>query len=74
MISNCKNILVLAPHTDDGELGAGGTINKLIENGANVYYAAFSTAEESVPDGWPKDILKTEVKKATQKLGIDGND
>ena len=74
MISKYKNILVLAPHTDDGELGAGGTINKLIENGANVYYAAFSTAEESVPDGWPKDILKTEVKKATQKLGIDGND
>ena len=23
MITNCKNILVLAPHTDDGELGLG---------------------------------------------------
>lgn len=74
MISKFKNILVLAPHTDDGELGAGGTINKLIENGANVYYVAFSTAEESVPSGWPKDILKTEVKNATQKLGIKGED
>ena len=28
MISNFKNVLVLAPHTDDGELGAGGTIAK----------------------------------------------
>lgn len=65
-----KNVLVLAPHTDDGELGAGGTINSLIENGANVYYVAFSTAAESVPPGWPRDILKTEVKLATQKLGI----
>ena len=74
MISKFKNILVLAPHTDDGELGAGGTINKLIENGANVYYVAFSTAEESVPAGWPKDILKTEVKNATQKLGIKSED
>jgi LmbE family N-acetylglucosaminyl deacetylase len=70
MVSNHDRILVLAPHTDDGELGAGGTINYFIENGADVYYAAFSTAEESVPDGWPKDILKTEVKNATEKLGI----
>lgn len=70
MLENFKNVLVLAPHTDDGELGAGGTISKLIESGANVYYAAFSTAAESVPDGFPKDILTTEVKAATQKLGI----
>jgi len=70
MISKFKTVFVLAPHTDDGELGAGGTIAKLIENGANVYYFAFSTAEESVPEGHPKDILKTEVINATQKLGI----
>lgn len=70
MLEKFKNVLVLAPHTDDGELGAGATIAKLIENGANVYYAAFSTAETSVPDGFPKDILKTEVKDATKKLGI----
>lgn len=70
MITNFKNVLVLAPHTDDGELGAGGTIAKLIESGAKVTYVAFSTAEESVPDGLPKDILKTEVRKATAALGI----
>jgi LmbE family N-acetylglucosaminyl deacetylase len=65
-----KTVYVLAPHTDDGELGAGGVINKLIEIGADVYYFAFSTAEESVPDGFPKDVLKTEVVNATAKLGI----
>jgi len=70
MLSNFKNVFVLAPHTDDGELGAGGTIAKLIENGANVYYFAFSTAEQSVPDGFPNDILTIEVKNATKKLGI----
>ena len=69
-ITSFRKVLVLAPHTDDGELGAGGTIVKLIDSGADVYYAAFSTAEESVPDGFPKDILKTEVKNATLKLGI----
>ena len=62
--------MVLAPHTDDGELGCGGTISKMIECGADVYYAAFSTAEESVPEGFPKDILTTEVKAATRKLNI----
>ena len=69
-ILDFKNVLVLAPHTDDGELGAGGTISRLIENGSKVTYIAFSTAEESVPEGWPKDVLKTEVKAATKKLGI----
>ena len=70
MLQQFKNVFVLAPHTDDGELGAGGTIAKLIESGANVYYFAFSTAEESVPEGFPKDILKTEVIDATSRLGI----
>lgn len=70
MLTKFKTVYVLAPHTDDGELGAGGTIAKLIESGAEVYYFAFSTAEQSVPDGFPKDILKTEVINATAKLGI----
>ncbi|NKB31981.1 MAG: PIG-L family deacetylase [Pseudomonadales bacterium] len=66
-----NNVLVLSPHTDDGELGAGGAISKLVEEGSVVSYAAFSTAEESVPDHLPRDILKTEVKAATALLGID---
>lgn len=70
MLSKMKNVYVLAPHTDDGELGAGATIAKLIDEGANVYYFAFSAAETSVPEGFPKDILKTEVMNATTKLGI----
>ena len=70
MITNFKNVLVLAPHTDDGELGAGGTIAKLIEAGSKVTYIAFSTASKSVPEGLPSDILKTEVKAATKALGI----
>lgn len=69
-LHDINDILILAPHTDDGELGVGGTINKLIESGKNVTYVAFSTAEESVPVGFPKDILKAEVRKATAKLGV----
>ena len=65
-----KKILILAPHTDDGEFGCGASIAKLINEKADVYYAAFSLAEESVPPPFPKDILETEVKKATRVLGI----
>lgn len=70
-ISSKKKILVLAPHTDDGEFGCGGAISRFIEEGATVWYVAFSCAEESVPEGLPKDILVQEVKKATLVLGIN---
>ena len=65
-----ENVLVLAPHTDDGELGSGGFISKLLEQESKVTYVAFSTAESSVPEHLPRDILKTEVKNATEELGI----
>jgi LmbE family N-acetylglucosaminyl deacetylase len=63
-------MLVLAPHTDDGEFGCGGTIAKFIEDGKEVYYAAFSLAEKSVSFGYPVNILEKELKEATRVLGI----
>ncbi|NNF21734.1 MAG: PIG-L family deacetylase, partial [Saprospiraceae bacterium] len=69
MLKNRK-VLILAPHTDDGELGCGATITKAIEQNCTVYYAAFSTAEQSVPEGYPKNQLELEVRKATKRLGI----
>ena len=70
-MDNIKRILVLAPHTDDGEFGCGASISKFIKLGKEVYYAAFSLAEESVPEPFPKNILETEVKAATNVLGIN---
>jgi N-acetylglucosamine malate deacetylase 1 len=67
---NQRKILVIAPHTDDGEFGCGGSTSKFIQEGAVVFYAAFSLAEESVPEGFPKNILESEVKAATNILGI----
>ena len=64
------NILVLSPHTDDGEFGCGGSIAHFILEGKNVFYVAFSTAEKSVPSEFPRDILKTEVREAVRVLGI----
>ena len=69
-----NNVLVLAPHTDDGELGCGGLIARLVEEEARVQSVAFSTAAQSVPEGWPPDVLKTEVREATRRLGLAASD
>ena len=70
MIKRTQIALVLAPHTDDGEFGCGGTISKLINEGTEVHYIAFSACEQSVLPQFPSDILITEVKEATEVLGI----
>lgn len=73
MFDNKKRILVVSPHADDGEIGCGGTINKLITRGDNVYYVAFSIAEEAIPSQYPKDVSSKNVMEATDILGIDNN-
>jgi len=65
-----KRILILAPHTDDGECGCGGSIAKFVEEGDDVYYVAFSSAKKSIPEGFPQNITEKEFKKATQMLGL----
>jgi N-acetylglucosamine malate deacetylase 1 len=70
MNRNFNRILVLAPHTDDGEFGCGGSIAKFIEDNTELYYVAFSTAEDSLPPSYPANTLEIEVRKATKKLGI----
>jgi LmbE family N-acetylglucosaminyl deacetylase len=70
VIGAWKRVLVLAPHTDDGEFGAGGTMTRLVEEGAEVRYVAFSIATRSLPEGFPPDTLAQEVRAATAELGI----
>lgn len=66
-----RKALVLAPHTDDGEFGCGGTMAKLLDEGAEVHYAAFSSAEKSLPAGMAPDILVREMTAAMAALGIN---
>ncbi|MDA9773330.1 PIG-L family deacetylase [Saprospiraceae bacterium] len=63
-------ILALAPHTDDVEFGCGGTIHRLIEEGHEVRYIAFSDCKESVPAGFEEDVLRFELINAVKHLGI----
>jgi LmbE family N-acetylglucosaminyl deacetylase len=70
MIGGFERVLVLAPHTDDGEFGCGGTIARLLEEKAEVRYVAFSIATKSLPEGFPPDTLAKEVRQATAEMGI----
>ena len=70
MIEAWKRVLVLAPHTDDGEFGCGGTMARLVECGVEVRYVAFSIATKSLPSGFPPDTLAREVREATTEIGI----
>ena len=70
MIETWKRVLVLAPHTDDGEFGCGGTMARLVESGIEVHYHAFSIATRSLPPGFAPDTLAREVREATGELGI----
>jgi LmbE family N-acetylglucosaminyl deacetylase len=70
MLGSWERVLVLAPHTDDGEFGAGGTMARLVDAGAEVRYVAFSIATKSLPDGYAPDTLSREVREATTELGI----
>ena len=70
MIGSWQRVLVLAPHTDDGEFGCGGTLARLVDSGTDVRYVAFSIATRSLPEGFPPDTLAREVKEATAEIGI----
>ena len=70
MIQGWRRVLVLAPHTDDGEFGCGGTMARLVEANAEVRYVAFSIATRSLPEAFPPDALAREVREATVEIGL----
>ena len=69
-----ERILVLSPHTDDGELGCGGTIAKFLEMKKEVKLVAFSTAEKSLPEGFSSDSTRKEMFRACEILGLKEKD
>jgi len=58
---NFKHVLAISPHTDDVELGAGGTMAKLVESGCNICCLSFASVGES----------REECIKSMNVLGID---
>ena len=66
--------LFISPHTDDVELGAGGTLIKLHEGGNEILWVVFSTAEASLPSDAPKDTLRLEFIDVARSIGLKEKD
>lgn len=63
-------ILFISPHTDDVELGAGGSLIRFLEEGHEILWAVFSTAEDSLPASAPKNTLKNEFVEVARSIGL----
>ena len=70
MIDGLSRVLVLAPHTDDGEFGCGGTMARLAGAGVDVRQIAFSIASRSLPEGFAPDTLVHESQAASAAIGL----
>tara|TARA_X000000950_G_scaffold62187_1_gene75904 strand:- start:5032 stop:5670 length:639 start_codon:yes stop_codon:yes gene_type:complete len=66
---NIEKLLILSPHTDDAELGAGGTIHKFLKNGVEIKWIVFSKCEASL-QGMPKETLHKEFLNVMKLLKI----
>lgn len=60
-LGEIMNILVLSPHADDSELGAGGTIARFVEEGMSVHCMVFSAPSQR----------RQEAESAMRVLGVD---
>ena len=67
---NCCDLLVISPHTDDAEIGLGGTIRLLADRGRRVWAVDLTRGElgtnATVAERW------SEAEKASAVLGLAG--
>ena len=70
---NPTRIMILAPHTDDGELGCGATIAKCAGEGKEIFYVAFCLCSKALPENLASNTLELECQKATSILGISSS-
>jgi len=68
-----ERILVLAPHADDETIGAGGTMIRHIESGAEVTVVIATDNRDSIPGQPPERaiaIREEECREAMSRLGV----
>ena len=45
-----ERVLVVAPHPDDAEIGCGGTVARLTQDGVEVYYLIATNGDKGTED------------------------
>jgi LmbE family N-acetylglucosaminyl deacetylase len=68
-------VLLISPHTDDVELGAGGLVCRLLEEGGHEFrWLVFSRCEDSLGADMAPDTLEREFNDCADFLGITGRE
>lgn len=69
------DVLVIAPHPDDAEFGAGGTVAGWVRNGKQVVFVVCTTGDKGTSDrdmapGRLAEIREKEQREAARALGV----
>lgn len=65
-----QRVLAISAHTDDVELGCGGTISRLLEEGSEVRAMAFSRADTLLSGEFQPDEPEREMLAAMAHIGM----
>ena len=65
-----ERVLVLSPHTDDAEIACGGTMAKLLRDGAHLKSIAFSGCESQSLLNFLRMNLERSFIKHTRRLEL----
>ncbi|MCY0907705.1 MAG: PIG-L family deacetylase [Sulfobacillus thermotolerans] len=66
-----KNLIVFSPHPDDNEVGAGGTIAKLIDRGCQVTYVIATSGQAGSEDGQVSPDELAAIRKKEQQAALE---
>ena len=75
-IMQCKRVLCIQPHPDDNEIGMGGIISKLAQNGCQIHYLTVTNGDmgNKDPNATPEQtaaIRREETMAAGRHLGAE---
>lgn len=75
-LPRCERVLVVTAHPDDSEFGAGGTVARLVQQGAQVTYVILTNGNKGSSDRsmTPERLAKireTEQRNAAHMLGVE---
>ncbi len=71
MFTKIKKVLVLSAHADDMELGCGGTVHRLIQEGKEVYSLVMSLNKKGLASKFSEQEIVDECMRSASVLGID---
>ncbi|OHA58431.1 MAG: hypothetical protein A2571_01475 [Candidatus Vogelbacteria bacterium RIFOXYD1_FULL_44_32] len=70
MFSQAKKVLIISAHADDMEIGCGGTVQKLLKEGKDVYQLILSLNMKGASDKFSEDQIRAEVYASAKVLGL----